>query len=78
MLDCDVIGRYTIRGQSPLHLAPALVVGNAGALGREWAAWNTKKLVKPLLGSWYPRLGSWMARDRRAVALTASRKEKSS
>ena len=78
VLDCDVIGRYTIRQQSPLDRAPGLVVGRPGALGREWAAWNSKKLVKPLLGSWYPRLGSWLARDRRSVLLTPSRKEKSS
>ena len=78
VLECDVIGRYTIREQSPIDRAPALLSGHPGALGREWAAWNTKKLVKPLLGSWYPRLGSWIARDGRDAMLPPVRKEKSS
>jgi len=27
---------------------------------KEWAAWNAKSLVKPLLGSSYPRVADWI------------------
>jgi len=29
---------------------------------RQWASWRMKKLVKPLMGPLYPRLGAWIAR----------------
>jgi peptidoglycan/xylan/chitin deacetylase (PgdA/CDA1 family) len=74
---CDVLGRYTIRDGCPPGRPPALVNGRPGALGREWAVWNAKKVVKSVLGGWYPRVGEWIARGAGPLWLP-SRKEKSS
>jgi peptidoglycan/xylan/chitin deacetylase (PgdA/CDA1 family) len=62
---CTLVGRFTVRpGQSPRDLA-AVAAGAQGPLARQWAAWRAKKLVKPLMGSLYPRLGAWIARRAR-------------
>lgn len=53
--DCQVIGRFTIRPGRP-GFAAAIARRHSGALLREWASWNTKKLIKQLLGAAYPRL----------------------
>ena len=58
---CLLVGRFTVRpGQSPTALA-ALAAGSRGPWLRQRALWTAKKLVKPLLGAAYPRVGAWMA-----------------
>jgi peptidoglycan/xylan/chitin deacetylase (PgdA/CDA1 family) len=50
---CLVLGRYSLRRASPPSLASALVVGHGAARGRQWAAWNAKKVIKAAGGSVY-------------------------
>jgi peptidoglycan/xylan/chitin deacetylase (PgdA/CDA1 family) len=57
---CAIAGRFTIRAGAPSDLACRLVQGAPWARSKEWAAWNAKGLVKPLLGSSYPRVADWM------------------
>ncbi len=58
---CVLVGRFTVRpGQSPDELA-ALAAGSRLPWLRQRAFWTVKKLVKPLLGPVYPRLGAWIA-----------------
>ncbi len=58
---CVLMGRFTVRpGQSPAALA-ALAAGSRAPWRRQRLIWTAKKLVKPVLGSAYPRLGAWIA-----------------
>ena len=57
---CAIAGRFTIRGGAPPDLARRLVHRAPWARSKEWAAWNAKGLVKPLLGSSYPRVADWI------------------
>ena len=57
---CTIAGRFTIRGGAPADLARRLVHGAPWTRSKEWAAWNAKGLVKPLLGSSYPRVADWI------------------
>jgi peptidoglycan/xylan/chitin deacetylase (PgdA/CDA1 family) len=57
---CEVVGRYTVRPSHSPESVRALVTGVPFARWREWAVWNAKKTVKPLLGPMYPRLGAWL------------------
>jgi peptidoglycan/xylan/chitin deacetylase (PgdA/CDA1 family) len=57
---CHVTGRFTIRKGAPSDLSQRLVHSTSWARRREWAAWNAKGLVKPLLGSSYPRVAEWI------------------
>jgi peptidoglycan/xylan/chitin deacetylase (PgdA/CDA1 family) len=57
---CAIAGRFTIRGGAPSDLARRLVHRAPWARSKEWAAWNAKGLVKPLLGSSYPRVADWI------------------
>jgi hypothetical protein len=57
---CTIAGRFTIRGGAPAGFARRLVQGAPWARSKEWAVWNAKGLVKPLLGSSYPRLADWI------------------
>jgi len=56
---CTVVGRFTIRPGVEPDTICALVTFSPLAMWHEWSVWNAKKLVKPLLGPAYPRLGSW-------------------
>jgi peptidoglycan/xylan/chitin deacetylase (PgdA/CDA1 family) len=53
---CAIAGRFTIRGGAPSDRARRLVHTSPWARSKEWAAWNAKGLVKPVLGSSYPRV----------------------
>ena len=53
---CMVLGRYTVRRGAPPDFAARLLAGRDGLRLREWAAWNSKGILKTLLGSAYPRL----------------------
>ena len=57
---CAIAGRFTIRNGAPADRARRLVQGAPWARSKEWAAWNAKGLVKPLLGSSYPRVADWI------------------
>jgi peptidoglycan/xylan/chitin deacetylase (PgdA/CDA1 family) len=58
---CVLLGRFTVRpGESPAALA-ALAAGSRTPWLRQRVWWTAKKLVKPVLGSAYPRLGAWIA-----------------
>jgi peptidoglycan/xylan/chitin deacetylase (PgdA/CDA1 family) len=57
---CTIAGRFTIRRGAPSHLARRLVQSAPWARSKEWAAWNAKGIVKPLLGSSYPRVADWI------------------
>jgi peptidoglycan/xylan/chitin deacetylase (PgdA/CDA1 family) len=57
---CAIAGRFTIRAGAPPDLAGRLVQGAPWARSKEWAVWNAKGLVKPLLGSSYPRVADWI------------------
>jgi peptidoglycan/xylan/chitin deacetylase (PgdA/CDA1 family) len=57
---CEVVGRFTIRRGAPADLARRLVRSAPWARSKEWAVWNAKGLVKPLLGSSYPRVADWI------------------
>ena len=53
---CRVLGRFTIRrGDSP-DTARRLMLPAPWTRWSAWASWNAKGLVKPLLGSAYPRI----------------------
>jgi peptidoglycan/xylan/chitin deacetylase (PgdA/CDA1 family) len=57
---CRVTGRFTIRRGAASDLSHRLVDSTPWARRKEWAAWNAKGLVKPLLGSSYPRVADWI------------------
>lgn len=57
---CTIAGRFTIRTGAPADLSRRLVRPAPWTRTREWAAWNAKGLVKPLLGSTYPRVADWI------------------
>jgi peptidoglycan/xylan/chitin deacetylase (PgdA/CDA1 family) len=57
---CTIAGRFTIRAGAPPDLARRFVQSAPWARSKEWATWNAKGLVKPLLGSSYPRVADWI------------------
>jgi peptidoglycan/xylan/chitin deacetylase (PgdA/CDA1 family) len=57
---CAIAGRFTIRGGAPADLGRRLVQSAPWARSKEWVAWNAKGLIKPLLGSSYPRVADWI------------------
>jgi peptidoglycan/xylan/chitin deacetylase (PgdA/CDA1 family) len=57
---CTIAGRFVIRAGASPDLARKLVQGAPWARSKEWAVWNAKGLVKPLLGSSYPRVADWI------------------
>jgi peptidoglycan/xylan/chitin deacetylase (PgdA/CDA1 family) len=57
---CAIAGRFVVRAGAPAQFARRIVEGRPWARSREWAAWNAKALVKPLLGSSYPRVADWI------------------
>lgn len=57
---CAIAGRFAIRAGAPSNLASRFVHAAPWARSKEWAAWNAKGLVKPLLGSSYPRVAEWI------------------
>ena len=57
---CAVAGRFTLRSGAAPDMSRRLVRPAPWARTREWASWNAKSLVKPLLGSSYPRMADWI------------------
>jgi peptidoglycan/xylan/chitin deacetylase (PgdA/CDA1 family) len=58
--DLLIIGRFTIRRGDPRDRARRLVSAPAWTRSLEWASWNAKGLVKPLLGPSYVRIADWL------------------
>lgn len=56
---CVIHGRFTIRQASSEGLASRLVTYAPSRWGM-WAQWNTKALVKPVLGPLYMRVADWL------------------
>jgi peptidoglycan/xylan/chitin deacetylase (PgdA/CDA1 family) len=61
---CMVIGRYTVRARCKDDFASRIVLPPPQARAAAWAGWNAKKVVKPLLGSAYPRVADWLLATR--------------
>jgi len=62
---CVLAGRFTVRqGQAPRDLAE-IAAGMRAPMARQWINWRAKKLLKPVMGPLYPRLGEWVARRAR-------------
>jgi peptidoglycan/xylan/chitin deacetylase (PgdA/CDA1 family) len=59
---CELIGRVTVRPGVSLAELTALAAGARWPLARRRAVWSAKKMVKPLLGAAYPRLGELLVR----------------
>src|SRR5205823_5855015 len=57
---CLVAGRFTIRQGHAPDFAARLVAASPSARWMEWARWNAKGLVKPLLGPSYGRVADWV------------------
>jgi peptidoglycan/xylan/chitin deacetylase (PgdA/CDA1 family) len=57
--ECTVAGRFTIRRGAPSNRSGKLTHASPWTRSREWAAWNAKGLIKPLLGTSYPRVADW-------------------
>lgn len=55
-----IVGRFTIRHGHPRDRARRLVSAPAWTRSLEWASWNAKGLVKPLLGPSYVRIADWL------------------
>jgi peptidoglycan/xylan/chitin deacetylase (PgdA/CDA1 family) len=55
-----IVGRFTIRGGDPHDRSRRLVSAPAWTRALEWASWNAKGLVKPLLGHSYVRIADWL------------------
>ena len=51
--ECDVVGRYTIRRQTPVRVVASLVSARASARRQQWIVWNAKKVVKRIAGRPY-------------------------
>ena len=59
---CQVMGRFTLRRNSPPNLAGKLVCIERKWRNRQWLAWNSKKLLKKGLGTSYAKVCNWLAR----------------
>jgi peptidoglycan/xylan/chitin deacetylase (PgdA/CDA1 family) len=57
---CLVLGRYTLRQDSPADAALALVRSASSARRRQWIVWNAKKVAKVLGASAYLRARAWL------------------
>jgi peptidoglycan/xylan/chitin deacetylase (PgdA/CDA1 family) len=57
---CTVAGRFTIRRGARPNLARLFALPAPWARYRAWAGWNAKGLIKPVLGSSYPRVSAWV------------------
>ncbi len=51
--NCTVVGRYAIRSTTDAETAAALAAGRRGPCATQWLSWNSKKLMKELLGDSY-------------------------
>jgi peptidoglycan/xylan/chitin deacetylase (PgdA/CDA1 family) len=59
---CELVGRVAVRPGDRIAEIRALAGGARAPLARRWIVWNAKKVVKPILGAAYVRLGERIAR----------------
>lgn len=64
--DLLLVGRFTIRHGHPPSAAQRFVVSAPWARCGAWLGWNSKALVKPLLGASYARVADWLLAPRSA------------
>jgi len=57
---CLIMGRFTVRPGAREDYCARIVSPPARTRQVEWAGWNAKKLIKPLLGSTYARVADWL------------------
>jgi peptidoglycan/xylan/chitin deacetylase (PgdA/CDA1 family) len=57
---CTVAGRFTVRRGTRPDFSRKLVSRAPWTRYGQWVSWNAKGLVKPLLGSSYPRVADWI------------------
>ena len=57
---CTIAGRFAIRGGAAPDFSQRLVQRAPWTRSLEWASWNAKSLVKPLLGWSYPLVADWI------------------
>ena len=57
---CAIVGRFTLRRDSPPVLARRYAAGSRRARLTSWAAWNAKKLAKAAGGSAYLKARGWL------------------
>jgi peptidoglycan/xylan/chitin deacetylase (PgdA/CDA1 family) len=63
--DLLLIGRFTIRRGHPPYAAQRFVVPAPWSRCGAWIGWNTKALVKPMLGASYARIADWILEPNR-------------
>lgn len=57
---CTIVGRFTLRRDSPPALARRYAAGSRRARLGSWVSWNAKKLAKASGGSVYLKARSWL------------------
>jgi peptidoglycan/xylan/chitin deacetylase (PgdA/CDA1 family) len=57
---CTIAGRFAVRHGAPRDFCQKLLRQAPWTRYGEWARWNAKGLVKPLLGSTYPHVANWI------------------
>jgi len=62
---CHVIGRFTVRRDSPPSYSGNLVGKIPIHRWQQWLTWNAKKMLKKSIGSRYQQLTHWLAREHR-------------
>ena len=64
--DLVLMGRFTIRCGHPPDAAQRFVAAAPWARCGAWIGWNTKALIKPVLGPSYARIADWLLAPRSA------------
>jgi peptidoglycan/xylan/chitin deacetylase (PgdA/CDA1 family) len=60
-----IVGRFTLRRGHPPDMALRFASAAPWARCRAWIGWNTKALVKPVLGASYSRVADWILEPNR-------------
>jgi hypothetical protein len=71
--DCTVCGRFVIRRGHRNDIARRFVRPAPWTRCSAWAGWNTKALVKPVLGTSYMRIADWLLRRPEGLRLPGRR-----
>jgi len=67
-----LIGRYVIRRGHPADMAQRFALASSWTRCSEWATWNAKAIVKPILGPSYARIADWLLETSRPASRQAS------
>jgi peptidoglycan/xylan/chitin deacetylase (PgdA/CDA1 family) len=63
---CTIVGRFAVRAGADADFSRKLVEPAVWTRSEEWASWQVKGLLKPVLGSFYSRLADRFASRPRA------------